>query len=133
MDMLMQTKKTRNSLAKQAAARGPLPALPPELIEALVSGPLAPKDFNELVLAFSKAVAERAMSAELSQHLGYPSGADKPDGQANERNRSTPKTVLTKYGKFTIEIPRDRDGSFAPILIPKHARRFTGFGELSAG
>jgi putative transposase len=129
MDMSMQPKKTRNSIAKQAAARGPLPALPPGMIDGLVSGPLDPKDFDQLVLAFSKALAERAMSAELSQHLGYPPSADKPAGLLNERNGSSSKTVLTRHGKLKVDIPRDRDGTFEPILIPKHARRFTGFDD----
>jgi putative transposase len=129
MDMTMHTKKTRNSIAKQAAARGPLPALPPGLVEQLVDGPLTPQAFDDLVTAFSKAVAERAMSGELNHHLGYAAGADKPSGQLNERNGTTSKTVLTKLGKITIEVPRDRDGTFEPLLIPKHSRRFTGFDD----
>ena len=129
MDMSMQPKKTRNSIAKQAAARGPLPALPPGMVDSLVSGPLAPKEFEDLVLAFSKALAERAMGVEMNQHLGYVSGSEKPEGQANERNGSSSKIVLTKHGKMKVDIPRDREGSFEPVLIPKHARRFTGFDD----
>jgi putative transposase len=129
MDMSMQAKKTRNSIAKQAAAAGPLPTLPEGLVDSLVSGPMAPKDFDSLVLAFSKALAERAMGAELSHHLGYSPHAEKPEGVNNERNGSTTKTVLTPHGKLQVDIPRDREGSFAPILIPKHSRRFTGFDD----
>jgi putative transposase len=125
--MTMQTKKTRNSIAKQAAALGPLPALPPGLVEQLVDGPLTPEAFDDLVTAFSKAVAERAIAGELNHHLGYAPGADKRAGQSNERNGTTSKTVVTKHGKITIEVPRDRDGSFEPVLIPKHTRRFTGY------
>jgi putative transposase len=125
MDMNMQTKKTRNSIAKQAAARGPLPALPPGMVEQLVDGPLTAQAFDDLVTAFSKAVAERAMAGELNHHLGYAAGSYKPTGQLNERNGTTSKTVVTKHGKITIEVPRDRDGTFEPILIPKHSRRFT--------
>ena len=127
MDMSMQPKKTRNSIAKQAAARGPLPALPPGFVDSLVNAPLTPDAFNDLVLAFSKAVAERAMGTELNHHLGYANGQERPEGQANERNGTSTKTVITKHGKMQLDIPRDRDGSFEPILIPKHARRFTGF------
>jgi putative transposase len=127
MDMSMQAKKTRNSIAKQAAARGPLPALPSGLVEQLVDGPLTPQAFDDLITAFSKAVAERAMAGELNHHLGYSAGSEKPEGQLNERNGSTSKTVVTKLGKITIDVPRDRDGTFEPILVPKHARRFTGF------
>ncbi len=127
MDMSMQPKKTRNSIAKQATALGPLPALPPGMVEQQIDGPISPKEFDDLVTAFSKALAERAMNGELNHHLGYAPGGDKPPGQLNERNGSTSKTVITKHGKITIEVPRDRDGSFEPVLIPKHSRRFTGF------
>ncbi len=129
MDMTMQTNKTLKLIETKAAARGPLHALPPGMVEQLVTGPITPQQFDDLVLAFSKAVAERAMSGELNHHLGYASGDHKPDSQFNERNGSTTKTVVTKQGKITIDVPRDRDGSFEPVLIPKHARRFRGFDD----
>jgi putative transposase len=103
------------------------------LVDSLVSGPLAPKDFNDLILAFSKAVAERAMNVELNPHLGYTPGAAKPEGQTNERNGSTAKTVKSTSGKFKIEVPRDRDGTFEPVIIPKHSRSFTGFDDFIIG
>ena len=53
----------------------------------------------------------------------------KPESAANHRNGKNAKTVLTGEGPVRIEVPRDRDGSFEPILIPKHERRFTGFDE----
>jgi len=56
-------------------------------------------------------------------------GADKPDDAFNHRNGSTAKTVLTDTGPLRIEVTRDRQGSFEPVLIPKHARRFTGFDD----
>jgi transposase-like protein len=84
---------------------------------------------NDATLAFKKALIEAAMNAELTHHLGYAPGADRPDEVANHRNGSTAKTVLTDKGKIRIETPRDRDGSFAPLLVPKHARRFTGFDD----
>ncbi|WP_436972109.1 transposase, partial [Paraburkholderia caribensis] len=56
-------------------------------------------------------------------------GESKPAGQANERNGASRKTVITDRGVVRVELPRDRDGSFEPILIPKHERRFTGFDE----
>ncbi|WP_321889715.1 IS256 family transposase, partial [Burkholderia cenocepacia] len=115
--------------ARQAAARGPLPELPKELLDQLVKGPMTPTEVQDLMLAFNKAIIERAMGAEMNLHLGYPSGQSKPTGQANERNGASGKTVITDRGPVRVEVPRDRDGSFEPILIPKHERRFTGFDE----
>ena len=63
----------------------------------------------------------------MTHHLGYPAGA-KPDG-GNKRNGSTPKTVLTDEGTVEIDVPRDREGTFEPVLLPKHERRFTGFDD----
>ena len=47
----------------------------------------------------------------------------------NQRNGNTAKSVLTGNGTIRIDTPRDRDGSFEPVLVPKHARRFTGFDD----
>jgi putative transposase len=68
-------------------------------------------------------------SAEMSHHLGYPPGAAKPEEAGNHRNGRSAKTVLTEDGPLRIEVLRDRAGSFEPILIPKHERRFTGFDD----
>ncbi|WP_438939221.1 IS256 family transposase [Burkholderia lata] len=125
----MPMKKKRQTVARQAAARGPLPELPKELLDQLVKGPMTPAEVQDLMLAFNKAIIERAMGAEMNLHLGYPSGQPKPAGQANERNGASGKTVITDRGPVRVDVPRDRDGSFEPILIPKHERRFTGFDE----
>lgn len=126
MDMPMKKKRTA---AAQAAARGPLPEVPAELLDHLVKGPMTPSEVQDLFLSFQKAVIERTMAAEMNLHLGYRPGEDKPEGQANERNGASGKTLLTERGPVRVELPRDRDGSFAPILIPKHERRFTGFDD----
>ncbi len=126
MDMPM---KKRRTAAAQAAARGPLPEVPAELLDHLVKGPMTPSEVQDLFLSFQKAVIERTMAAEMNLHLGYRPGEDKPEGQANERNGASGKTVLTEHGPVRVELPRDRDGSFAPILIPKRERRFTGFDD----
>jgi len=84
---------------------------------------------NAASMAFKKALIERALGAELSHHLGYAPGAPKPEDAGNHRNSASGKTVLTDDGPLRLEVPRDRDGSFAPLLIPKHERRFTGFDD----
>lgn len=115
---------TKKKLAAQA-----LPTIPKELIDQFVSGPMTAEAINTASMAFKKALIERALGGELSHHLGYPPGAPKPDSESNQRNGSSAKTVLTEEGPLRLDIPRDRDGSFEPTLIPKHERRFTGFDD----
>jgi len=121
--------KTKLKNAAIAAKSAALPRIPKELIDQFVTGPMTGEAVNAASMAFKKALIERAMGAELGHHLGYPSGAAKPDAAGNQRNGTTGKTVLTGEGPLRVEIPRDRDGSFDPILIPKHERRFTGFDD----
>lgn len=78
---------------------------------------------------FKKAIIERALGGELTHHLGYPPGGDKPEDTANHRNGTGGKTVLTDDGPLPIDVPRDRDRTFEPRLIAKHERRFTGFDD----
>ena len=121
--------KTKLKNAAIAARSAALPKIPNELIDQFVTGPMTGEAVNAASMAFKKALIERAMGAELGHHLGYPTGATKPDAAANQRNGKSAKTVLTGEGPLRIEVPRDRDGSFEPILIPKHERRFTGFDD----
>ena len=72
---------------------------------------------------------ERALGGELTHHLGYPPGGAKPEDTTNHRNGTSGKTVLTDDGPLTLDVPRDRDGTFEPRLIAKHERRFTGFDD----
>ena len=85
-------------------------------------------EVEEAMRRYKKALLERALGAELTHHLGYPPGA-KPETASNHRNGTTPKTVLTDEGAVDLDVPRDRAGTFEPVLIPKHERRFTGFDE----
>jgi len=105
------------------------PSVPKELVDHFVSGPMSAEAISAAGVAFKKALIERALGAELSHHLGYAAGVAKPDGADNQRNGSSGKTLLTEDGKLRIEVPRDRAGSFEPLLIPKHQRRFTGFDD----
>ncbi len=117
---------SKTSKKKAAVA---LPSIPKEVIDQFVSGPMTAEAVNAASMAFKKALIERALGAELSHHLGYPPGSDKPAGNGNHRNGASGKTVLTDDGPLRIEVPRDRVGSFEPLLIPKHERRFTGFDD----
>ena len=115
------------TIKKQGAVT--LPSIPKELIDQMVSGPMDAEAVNAASMAFKKALIERILSAELSHHLGYLPGADKPSEASNHRNGASGKTVLTEEGPLRIDVPRDRQGSFEPLLIPKHERRFTGFDD----
>ena len=118
-------KTTKAALAAVAA----MPSIPKGLIDQFVTGPMSAEAVNAASMAFKKALIERALGAELSHHLGYPPGATKPEDAVNHRNGASGKTVLTEDGPLRIEVPRDREGSFEPLLIPKHDRRFTGFDD----
>ena len=114
------------------AAMAALPSIPKELIDQFVTGPMIAEAVNAASLSFKKALIERALGAELGHHLGYARGAAKPEDASNHRNGASAKTVLTDEGPVRIEVPRDREGSFEPVLIPKHERRFAGFETRSS-
>jgi len=119
------------SKRKAASPAGAAPELnvPKELLDQLVSGPMTQGDLESMFRSLKKAVIERAMTAEMTQHLGYAPGDSRPEGQRNHRNGASAKTVITDDGPVRIDVPRDREGSFEPQLIGKHARRFTGFDQ----
>ncbi|AVK21604.1 MULE transposase domain protein [Pseudomonas aeruginosa] len=106
-----------------------MPVIPSELLESFGDGSMTAEAINAASLAFKKALIERALAGELNHHLGYPAGTAKPERMSNQRNGKGAKTVLTQEGPIRIDVPRDREGSFAPLLIPKHERRFTGFDD----
>ena len=118
-------KTTKAALAAVAA----MPPIPKDIIDQFVTGPMSAESVENISLAFKKALIERALGAELSHHLGYRPGADKPVDSSNHRNGASAKTVLTGDGPVRIDVPRDREGSFEPLLIGKHERRFSGFDE----
>jgi putative transposase len=117
---------------RTTSAAGPEDTPPPlgwdaAQLDALLGGRTSLEDVDAVVRQMKKALYERILSGELTHHLGYGRGAEKPAGVTNHRNGSTPKTVLSEDGPIPLAIPRDRDGSFAPQLIPKNARRLPKF------
>jgi putative transposase len=95
------------------------------MLDQLLSGTDAATALGQggLLDELKKALAERALNAEMDHHLGGESGV------GNSRNGYGRKTVLTDSGRLALEIPRDRQGSFDPQLIAKYQRRFPGFDE----
>ncbi|MBB3015978.1 hypothetical protein FHX62_004665 [Cupriavidus alkaliphilus] len=118
----------RRTKTSQAADRE-LPTIPEDLSAHFVKGPMTAEAVQDASMAFKKALIERALGAELGHHLRYAAGAERPAGTVNQRNGKSAKTLLTDDGPLRVDMPRDRDGSFDPILIPKHERRFTGFDD----
>ena len=103
-----------------------------ELLDQLLAGCERPADIlgpQGLFAQLKKALAERALGAELGHHLAQEAQAARPldRRRRNHRNGSSAKTVLTETGAVTVAIPRDRAGTFEPQLIPKHQRRLPGF------
>jgi putative transposase len=76
-----------------------------------------------------KALIERALGAELTEHLGYEKGDPAGRGSGNSRNGMSSKTILTQDGEIEISVPRDRTGSFEPQLIGKGQTHFDGFDD----
>jgi transposase-like protein len=81
-----------------------------------------------LLSGLTRQVLETALEAELTEHLGHEHG-EVPGPGGNIRNGYSAKTVRTEIGDVAIRVPRDRAGSFEPLMVPKHARRLTGFDE----
>jgi putative transposase len=119
--------KTTNDTVGVAEAE-----LPEGLAEALVAaarsqgvdltGP------QGLLTGLTRRVLETALEVEMTEHVGHEHG-DPPGPAGNVRNGHSPKTVRTEIGDVTIRVPRDRSGTFVPVVVPKHARRLAGFDE----
>src|SRR5580765_5120286 len=103
-----------------------------DLIDALLEkhgiSPEAVLGENGLIAELKKRVVERALAGELTHHLGYAKG-EAPEEVDNHRNGYSKKTVVGEEGAMEIEVPRDRSGSFDPLLIAKGQKRFEGFDE----
>jgi putative transposase len=83
-----------------------------------------------LLSSMLKAALERGLEAELSDHVGYERGDADASLFPNSRNGTSPKTVSSEIGDVELAIPRDRNGSFTPQLIPKGSRRLGGLDEM---
>lgn len=103
-----------------------------ELVDELLRGYEKPEDIigeNGLLKRLTKAVLERAMSAELTNHLGYEKYDPAGNNSGNSRNGATSKTVKGEFGEMVVETPRDRNGSFEPQILSKRQTRFDGFDD----
>ena len=106
--------------------------LPNELIDALLAGYKSPEDLigqNGLLKQLTKALVERVLQAEMTEHLGHSKNQLVANEAGNTRNGRSQKTLKGDFGELPIEIPRDRAGTFEPQLIGKHQTRWSGFDD----
>jgi len=101
-----------------------------ELLAQIDTGEVALTGEGGLLPGLIKLALERGLAAELTDHLGYEKGDPAGRSLPNARNGSSPKTVATEAGPVPLEVPRDRDGSFAPRLVPKGSRRTGGLDDM---
>lgn len=114
----------------RAAAREALsPELMDELMEKVRSDGVELLGDGGLVAELTKRILERAIAEELTDHVGYEVGDRAGHGSGNSRNGTTPKRVLTEIGAVDLDVPRDRDGSFEPKIVPKGVTRLARFNE----
>src|SRR5215208_5391888 len=101
-----------------------------ELIDKLLQHYKKPEDLvgeNGLLKQLTKQLLERAMAAELTEHVGYEKHDAGGNNSGNSRNGKSVKTLKGTFGELALETPRDRNGTFEPQIIEKHQTRFTGF------
>jgi transposase-like protein len=94
------------------------PPLSPEVFKNMKTG----KELNEFLSSIYKQGVEALLNAEMDEHLGYKKNGIKPDDTENIRNGSSSKTLKSDNGDMEINIPRDRESSFEPIIVPKYKR-----------
>jgi len=106
--------------------------LPDEVVDKMLAGCEKPEDIlgeDGLLSDLTKRLVERALGAELTHHLGYETGQKPEESTKNHRNGYGKKKVVGEHGEVSIDMPRDREGSFEPQLLRKRQKRFEGFDE----
>src|SRR5437899_11933937 len=120
--------------APQAKPGGSGPVLDPtfldELMERVRSEGLELTGPEGLLNVLTRQVLERALEEEMTDHLGYERGDSAGAGSGNSRNGLTDKTLTTEIGPVPVSVPRDRSGSFEPVILPKGAGRIGGLSDL---
>lgn len=106
--------------------------VPEALLTSLLADYQKPEDLigeNGLLKQLTKLLVEKALDAEMAQHLGHAKHEPVANPAGNTRNGKSRKTLKGDFGELPIEVPRDRHGTFEPLLIPKHQTRSTGFDD----
>jgi len=103
-----------------------------KLLDQLIAGYKKPEDLigeNGLLKQLTKRLLERAMQAEMTDHLGYAKNDPVGKNTGNSRNGSYRKKLKGEFGELDLEVPRDRNASFDPLILPKGETRFKGFDD----
>ena len=103
-----------------------------ELLDDLMKNYKKPEDLigeNGLLKQLTKALVERAMKAEMTEHLGFEKHDPAGKKSGNSRNGNSKKTIKGEFGNMEIAVPRDRNATFDPVIVPKGETRFTGFDD----
>ena len=103
-----------------------------ELIDQLLAGYKKPEDLigeNGLLKQLTKRLVERALEAEMTEHLGHTKNSSVANAAGNARNGKSKKTLKGDFGELPIDVPRDRHASFEPQIVAKHQTRWTGFDD----
>jgi putative transposase len=122
----------RGSMPVDELLPGVRDRLSDELVDELLAGARTEEEIvgpGGLLADLTRRLVERAMSAELTEHLGYERHQEPPGGADNARNGTTPKTLATEHGPVRVKTPRDRNASFEPKIVRKGQRRFQGFDD----
>lgn len=107
-------------------------AISKDVLDALMKDYKNPEDLigeTGLFKQLTKQLLERAMQAELTEHLGYEKNAPSINQAGNARNGSSQKKIKGDFGEIDVAIPRDRNASFDPVILPKGQSRFSGFDD----
>ena len=108
------------------------PVISNDLIDALMKDYRKPEDLigaDGILKQLTQRIVERALQVEMTEHLGHGKHQPVENDAGNTRNGKSQKTLKGEFGELPIEIPRDRQGTFEPQLIPKHQTRWTGFDD----
>ena len=125
-----ESRDERRRAAREATERLKASGALDELFARIDAGEVELEGHDGLIQQLIKAGLERGLNAELSDHLGYERGDPAAAFFPNSRNGSFPKTVASQVGDVELDIPRDRDGTFSPTLVPKGSRRLSGLDEM---
>ncbi|MFC8501896.1 transposase [Pedococcus sp. NPDC057267] len=118
--------RSRGELVASGPEGPEMSVLAEELVASATVRGIALTGTDGLLTALSRQLLQSALEAELSSHLGYDKHDPVGRNRGNSRNGSTPKTVRTEIGDVTVAVPRDRHGTFEPVIVPKHPAPATG-------